>query len=140
MLVRKAIDADVAGLIALDSFARAHRDRHAEIAAWVAIGACATVEVDGALLGYAAIAPSFFRQPMIEMLMVAESARGAGVGRVLLQWASSQYRDGKLWCSTNRSNAAMRHLLSSEGFQLAGEIDHLDPGDPEMVYVRLPGA
>lgn len=138
MLVRNAIEADVAGLIALDSFAREHRGRHAEIAAWVAAGACATVEADGALLGYIAIAPSFFHQPMIEMLMVAESTRGAGVGRSLLQWASSQYRDVKLWCSTNQSNAAMRHLLSSEGFVRAGQIDHLDPGDPEMVFVRLP--
>jgi ribosomal protein S18 acetylase RimI-like enzyme len=138
--IRPAIGADVAALIALDSWARAHRDRHAEIAAWVAAGACSVLEANGALLGYIVIAPSFFHQPMIEMLMVAESTRGAGVGRSLLYWASSQYCDEKLWCSTNQSNAVMRHMLSSEGFEFAGEIDHLDPGDPEMVYVRLPAA
>lgn len=140
MAVRRATGADVAALIAIDSWARAHRDRHAEIEAWVAAGACSVLEADGAVLGYIVIAPSFFHQPMIEMLMVAEASRGAGVGRALLEWASGQNLGIKLWCSTNRLNAAMRHLLSSEGFQLAGEIDHLDPGDPEMVYVRLPGA
>lgn len=140
MAVRRATGADIAALVALDSFARVHHGRQAEIEAWVGAGACSVLEVNGALLGYIVIAPSFFHQPMIELVMVAEASRRAGVARALLEWACGEYLGTKLWCSTNRSNAAMRHLLSSEGFQLAGEIDHLDPGDPEMVFVRLPGA
>ena len=44
----------------------------------------------------------------------------------------------KLWTSTNQSNAPMCALLSRLGFILSGQIDNLDDGDPELVFVRLP--
>lgn len=34
----------------------------------------------------------------------------------------------------------MRSLLSAAGFEPSGVIHNLDPGDPELVYVRKLGA
>jgi hypothetical protein len=41
-----------------------------------------------------------------------------------------------VFTSTNRSNDAMRALLRTEGWSSSGELDGLDPGDPELVFYR----
>lgn len=42
----------------------------------------------------------------------------------------------KLFTSTNESNNAMQALLMKRGYAMAGIINHLDPGDPELVFVK----
>jgi RimJ/RimL family protein N-acetyltransferase len=42
----------------------------------------------------------------------------------------------KLFCTTNVSNHRMQRLPARSGFASCGFIDELDPGDPELVYVR----
>ncbi len=46
----------------------------------------------------------------------------------------------RVWTSTNESNAPMRALLGSAGFVESGRVDNLDPGDPELIFVRLPAS
>ncbi len=46
----------------------------------------------------------------------------------------------KLWTSTNESNVAMRNLLVRLGFIPSGQIDNLDEGDLELVFVHLPAS
>jgi hypothetical protein len=43
----------------------------------------------------------------------------------------------KLWTSTNLSNRPMQMLLESLGYEFAGAINHLDEGDPELMYVNI---
>ena len=136
---RLADASDLPALIALDPVGPSEPQRAAMIADWVAAGSCHLLEEDGSILGYAVLNRGFFHQPFLEMLMVAASCRGSGVGTALAR----QCRDltpaaEKLWTSTNLSNIAMQALLDELGFVLAGRIDHLDAGDPELVYVRLP--
>jgi hypothetical protein len=52
----------------------------------------------------------------------------------LLQAAIAHLRGDQIFTSTNRSNAPMQGLLASLGWQLSGELDGLDEGDPELVY------
>ena len=42
----------------------------------------------------------------------------------------------KLFTSTNQSNGAAQRLFTSAGFVHSGRIEHLDEGDPELVYVK----
>ena len=43
----------------------------------------------------------------------------------------------KLFASTNASNTASQALMTKAGFVPSGQIDNLDEGDPERVYVKF---
>jgi len=43
----------------------------------------------------------------------------------------------RVFTSTNESNAPMRALLGQCGYKPSGSIDNLDPGDPELVFVKF---
>ena len=92
---------------------------------------------NGEIIGYSVVNHSFFRRPTLEMLMVVEARRRQGVGRALLREAQARMcTNGELWTSTNASNKSMRSLLKSEGFEISGRIENLDPGDSELVYFK----
>lgn len=42
----------------------------------------------------------------------------------------------QIFTSTNESNRHMQHVLAKAGYHLAGRIEELDPGDPEIIYVK----
>jgi GNAT superfamily N-acetyltransferase len=69
------------------------------------------------------------------MLMVAESARGHGVGERLLRAAAASCRTAKLFTSTNLSNHPMQLLLQRVGWRPVGMVHGLDDGDPEVFYL-----
>ena len=96
-------------------------------------------EVGSAPAGYAIVSRRFFSRPFIELLAVAPDFRRAGVGGALLEACSAAFAGEILFTSTNQSNRPMQALLAKTGFAPSGVIENLDPGDPELVYVRLPG-
>ncbi len=139
--IRRATAADLDALIATDHVATHSADRREAIAEWVGLGQCHLAERDGAVAGYVALTSSFFRSPFIEMLMVAASARRAGVGRALIEYCIALTPpDQKLWTSTNESNTPMRALLPQLGFKQTGMFEELDEGDPELIFLRWPRA
>ena len=134
--IRPATSADLPALIALDTIATDHLERRAEITSWITGGACRVAELEGRAVGYAVLTHSFFHRPFIEMLMVAATARRAGIGKALLRHCAD-LAGAELWTSTNQSNAPMRALLARCGFVESGTIENLDPGDPELIFVFL---
>lgn len=137
--IRPATTADIDALIATDHVATHSADRRAAIAEWTALGQCHLAARDGAIIGYVALTRSFFRSPFIEMLMVAPTARRQGIGRALIEHCIALTPPSeKLWTSTNESNAPMRALLPRLGFEQAGQFEHLDEGDPELIFLRWP--
>jgi GNAT superfamily N-acetyltransferase len=131
--------ADARLVAAIDQAAQARRDpRDAALAReLLALGKSWIAEADGAAAGYALVSRGFFRRPFVELLMVAPDWRRRGVGGVLLERCERACDDDRLFTSTNTSNAPMRALLHSLGWTPSGEIDNLDPGDPELVFVKL---
>jgi len=137
--IRRATAADIDALIATDHLATHSADRREAIAAWVAQGQCHLGERDGAVAGYVALTRSFFRSPFIEMLMVGTTFRRTGIGRALIEHCIGVTPpDQKLWTSTNESNTPMRVLLPQLGFTQTGAFEHLDEGDPELIFLRWP--
>ena len=131
---------DLAALVALDPIARHSIERRDAIAEWIGLGQCHVARLDGRPAGYVALTRSFFRSPFIEMLMVAEWARRRGTGRALVAHCIGLLPAGeKLWTSTNQSNTPMQALLPQLGFVRTGMFEHLDEGDPELIYLRWPG-
>jgi transketolase N-terminal domain/subunit len=45
--------------------------------------------------------------------------------------------DDRIFTSTNHANHAMRALLVRAGWIESGVIHNLDPGDPELVFVKF---
>jgi ribosomal protein S18 acetylase RimI-like enzyme len=120
--------------------APAGTERREAIAEWVAAGQCHVLWQKGMAAGYVVLTRGFFRSPFIEMLVVSPLARRQGIGRALVEHCIGLVPPGeKLWTSTNQSNTPMQALLPQLGFARTGMFEHLDEGDPELIYLRWLG-
>ena len=137
--VRATGSDDIPALVALDTYVLINPARATQITLWVESGQCFVAEREGELLGFAVLNRAFFHSFFIELLMVSETHRRSGLGTALIQHLIGILPPGeKLWTSTNKSNADMQTLLHRLGFIPSGQIDNLDEGDPELVFVHLP--
>jgi GNAT superfamily N-acetyltransferase len=94
------------------------------------------IEVDGSVAAYGVLTRgSFFARDFVDRLYTAEAHRRRGLGAAVLAALAERADGPRVFTSTNESNAPMQALLDRDGWKLAGRIDHLDPGDPELVYV-----
>jgi len=138
--VRIAQSGDIDSIVELDPIARQEQGRRIFIAHAVAAGQCwaATQAEDAsALIGYGVLNHSFFEHDFIALVVVKHSARRRGVATAILRTLELQCQGGKLFTSTNTSNIAMRQLLGQLGYIRSGQIENLDDGDPELVFVKL---
>jgi GNAT superfamily N-acetyltransferase len=97
---------------------------------WVAMA-------DGSAVGFAVVTRHFYGLPFIDLLVVAERERRAGIGTALMAHCVTVAEADRVFTSTNESNAPMRRLLDKAGWRPAGSLLYLDPGDPELVFVKL---
>lgn len=137
--VRLADPADITAALRIAPNA-AHAERRSWLTAAFA-GAhdriCRIAERDGEPLGFAVVG-AFFSNPFLELIVTAETARRRGVASALMSHWEAAEAGRKLFVSTNRSNTTMQALLAARGYIPAGEVDHLDDGDPELFFVKLP--
>jgi ribosomal protein S18 acetylase RimI-like enzyme len=134
--VRRAAAEDVARLRAIDPLAATDRDRHDLIERSIAAGECQVADDDGVVAGFAVLTRGFFHRPFIELVVVAEESRRRGIGTALVAHCARLAAPDAVWTSTNESNRPMRRLLSASGFIESGRIEDLDPGDPELIFLR----
>ncbi|WP_439668894.1 N-acetyltransferase domain-containing protein [Cupriavidus necator] len=139
--VRIATTNDLSSITELDVIAQRENSRLEAIATALSRKQCWVAEaVDSnfvAISGYGILDRSFFGQHFIPLVVVRSSMRRQGIARTIMETLDAQCRGEKLFTSANQSNLPMRKLLLGAGFVESGFIDHLDPGDPEIVYVRL---
>ncbi|MGN9788775.1 N-acetyltransferase family protein [Nonomuraea sp. ZG12] len=134
--VRAGRAADATALVILDPVARSDGgDRRGSIERWCRDGSVLVADTPPGLVGYCVVEHTFFEQGFVTMLMVAESARGHGVGERLLRAAAASCRTAKLFTSTNLSNHPMQRLLQRVGWRPVGMVHGLDDGDPEVFYL-----
>ncbi|MEV4400305.1 GNAT family N-acetyltransferase [Nonomuraea sp. NPDC049607] len=77
-------------------------------------------------VGYCVVEYTFFEQGFVTMLMVAESARGYGIGASLLKAAAVSCRTAKLFTSTNVSNHPVQRLLRRAGWRAVRMVHGLE--------------
>ena len=134
--IRLATAAEIDTVIGI---APAGTERREAIAEWVHAGETYIAWREDFAAGYVVLTRSFFRSPFIELLVVASTARRQGIGGALIEHCIALTPpDQKLWTSTNESNTPMRNLLPQLGFIQTGMFEHLDPGDPELIFLRWP--
>ncbi len=134
--IRQAVVADVSALYTLDHVAAVASVRRSFIDRAVREARCWVIETDGALSGYGIISHEFFGRSFIEMIYITERSRGHGLGPRLIRALELESKSASLFTSTNESNLHMQHVLEVLGYERSGTIDNLDPGDPELVYVK----
>lgn len=135
--VRLAATSDRRSIAACDPRLASDLHRRELIDAAISARHCWVVEKAGAVAGYAVLTTNFFARDFVELLYVAPDARRKGIGDAILETIERARRDDRLFTSTNESNTAMRGLLARRGYEPSGTILNLDPGDPELVFVKF---
>ena len=138
VITRLAHTGDVEAMLACDAYAQTHVSRGDAVRAGVTRGHCQVAIYAGQVAGYVLTHDDFFGYGFVSLVVVSPAHRRCGVGVRLLAAAEAACRTGKIFTSTNQSNLAAQRLFASAGFVRSGQIDHLDEGDPELVYVKLP--
>ncbi|HLJ83137.1 MAG TPA: GNAT family N-acetyltransferase [Candidatus Eremiobacteraceae bacterium] len=99
-------------------------------------GHALVAERDGVLAGFAIHHRHFFQRDFLALLIVEPWCRRSGVATALLRAVEKRCAGADLFTSTNASNQTMRQALKRWGFRATGRIDNIDPGDPELVFVK----
>lgn len=134
--IRPGKPEELQAVLALDPAARHDGQRCRRLRAGLDAGQVQVATIGGRPVGYLLVG-EFFGHPFIELVGVEPGQRRRGVATRLVQRVLAHHTGDKVFTSTNRSNRAMRQLLEAQGFVRCGFIEHLDPGDPELVYVML---
>jgi GNAT superfamily N-acetyltransferase len=146
--IRPARASDLDALVALDRSIRTASDQPAHAAdwldpdarghlsGWIERGECFVAMRGAEVAGYGVFHHHFFHSGMIDLVLVSGPHRRRGVGRAMVRFFTARCRSEKVWISTNLSNTRMQQLIASEGFRMAGFVEGLDPGDPELVFSK----
>ncbi|AQR69308.1 GNAT family N-acetyltransferase [Janthinobacterium sp. LM6] len=137
VLVRTASPEEIDAMLACDAYAQSHPERGDAVRDAVAKRQCLLAIRAGQVAGYVLLRHDFFDYGFVSLVVVAPGQQRRGVGRRLLAAAESACQTAKLFTSTNESNLTAQRLFASAGFVRSGQIDHLDEGDPELVYVKF---
>jgi GNAT superfamily N-acetyltransferase len=135
-VVRQATEADAQDLKDLDTIVPVEPARAESIDRWLRDTPVLVAEVDGRVVGYGVFDHAFFGQSNIAMLMMHQDYRGRGIGEHILRKLEKLADTPKIYVTTNQSNHRMQRLLSRMGYRPGGYIHELDPGDPELVFVK----
>jgi hypothetical protein len=140
MNVRLADATDLDAVLAVDPAAARNAGRRQWLVRALTVGKGRVVWLallDDAPAGFAVMG-EFFSNPFLELIVTAGTVRRRGVASALMAVIEMTHAGRKIFVSTNRSNTVMQALLTARGYAPAGQVDHLDPGDPELFFVRLP--
>ncbi|MGA0601647.1 GNAT family N-acetyltransferase [Caulobacter sp. KR2-114] len=135
--IRRATRDDLARLTGVDPRLDTEPGRAAHLAPLLDLGLSWVAEAQDRPLGYVVASTRFFDRPFVDLVVVAQDARRLGVGTALMAACEDQHDDDRLFTSTNESNQPMRALLAKAGYRVSGVIENLDPGDPELVFVKF---
>jgi ribosomal protein S18 acetylase RimI-like enzyme len=134
--IRLAGAADLRPILALNRPSPPDETKAAKVAQWISADYCHVAEAGGMMVGYGVRTENFFGSAFVEALMVDPNHRRQTIGTTMMRYFFASCPTPKLWTSTNLSNLPMQRLLAREGFILSGVVDNIDPGDPELFYVK----
>jgi GNAT superfamily N-acetyltransferase len=127
---------DIARTSAVDPMTAADAQRRDHLGHLLEQGLSWAALSDGRMVGFAIVTRNFYNFPFVDLVVVAEVARRGGAGSALMAHCAAAHEADRIFTSTNESNAPMRALLSKAGWLPAGVVHYLDPGDPELIFVK----
>jgi len=136
LILRNATQADAIDMKTLDTCVPMDPSRSHAIDRWLKEDSVIVVEMEGKVLGYGVFNHGFFEQSSVAMLMIHPDHRGRAIGEQILRHLEGLGDTPKFYVTTNQSNHRMQRLLSRMGYRPGGYIHELDPGDPELVFVK----
>ncbi|WP_092305243.1 N-acetyltransferase [Pseudomonas sp. NFIX28] len=137
--IRLAVQSDMELLLRLDPLAQVESSRRAQIEHAVLKKECWLASGYGGprvSLGYGCLEKSFFGEWFIPLVVVSAAHRRMGVATRIISHLEHCASAEKIFTSTNSSNLPMQRLLERSGYNPSGVIENLDPGDPELVFVK----
>lgn len=136
LAIRTAVAGDLDWLLATDPAAASDERRSRFLRLGLADGRCEIACLGDPRAGFAVWHRQFFSRPFLALLVVGSSYRRRGIGTALTKHVVARVGAGDdFFASTNASNRAAQPLFERLGFVRSGTIDHIDPGDPEWIYV-----
>ena len=135
--IRAVSTQDLAMLAAVDPRLASDERHRVHIGELLGAGLSRAAVRGGAALGFAIVTRHFFGFPFVDLLEVAQAHRRQGVGIALMRHCEAAHDADRIFTSTNESNRPMRRLLAKADWQVTGLIENLDPGDPELVFVKF---
>lgn len=135
-MIRPATKEDLAQIEDLDHEMRGSSARQDAAVRAIEQGRALVVESGDSVIGYGIVHHEFYGRTFIDMVYLAEEARNRGWGQQLLSALEGLAVSAQIFTSTNESNRHMQHVLDKAGYHRVGRIEELDPGDPEIIYVK----
>jgi GNAT superfamily N-acetyltransferase len=127
---------DLARLAAVDARMAIDPARKSHIGELLGYGLSWAAVEAGDVVGFAVVTRHFYGFPFVDLVVVADAARRRGAGSALMAHCEAMHDADRIFTSTNESNEPMRALLSKAGWLPAGVVHYLDPGDPELIFVK----
>jgi GNAT superfamily N-acetyltransferase len=135
--VRLAGTRDRRFFLVIDPQAGLDLARREAVDAAIAARTCWIGERAGNPAGYGILSRKFFSRGFVELVYVKSDERRKGVATAILRAIEETIGEDRLFTSTSESNLPMRTLLGKCGYRPSGKIDNLDPGQPELVFVKF---
>jgi GNAT superfamily N-acetyltransferase len=136
-VIRAYRPSDDDALAAIDARIRTEATRMPLLLRAHATGGFWVAEDGGRLAGYIARTFEFFDKDFIALVVVDETLRRRGIAAALMHKIEATATGDRVFTSTNQSNKTMRAVLARLDYEPSGQIDNLDPGDPELVFVKF---
>ncbi len=136
ILIRAAEAGDADFMLALDALVPGRPRNRMWYDRALQSGEALVATLDGKFAGFAIHHQHFFERDFLSLVVVEPWCRRRGVASALVKAVEGRCRAGDLFTSTNRSNATMLASLQRWGFIPTGRIDNIDPGDPELIFLK----
>lgn len=137
IIVERATEDDYSDIIAIDEAVMGDDHRKPYLTKAIINREVIVARIGAERVGFAILNRSFFEQYFVALLIVHPDHRRQGIATALMHYIEKTCPERKLFASTNTSNTTARRLLASLGFIHSGQIDNLNDGDPEIVYVKF---
>jgi GNAT superfamily N-acetyltransferase len=134
--IRHATSDDADFMLALDALVPGRPRTRLWYDSALRSGEALVATLDRKFAGFAVHHRHFFERDFLSLLVVEPWCRRRGVASALLAAVEANCEGRDLFTSTNRSNAVMLAALRRWGFFPSGRIDNIDPGDPELVFLK----
>ncbi|WP_328588108.1 GNAT family N-acetyltransferase [Gottfriedia acidiceleris] len=136
MKIRSADMNDCESIVYLDSQIIGSRNRINQIKRSIKENRCIVCEMNKSIVGFMIFHKFFFGHLFIDLIIVSPNMRRRGIAKKLMKYVEI-LPEKKIFSSTNKSNIPMQKVFQSLGYIESGFIDHLDEGDPEIIFVKL---